>query len=111
MIMDAALAELLGEIAQSGRAHDEHEASHDRRMLNLEPETARLVSLFVRSSRRERVLEIGTSNGYSTLWLAWSVRPHDGRVISMTSGQWCVPIHSLRQTLWSTSLGGDPAHS
>jgi predicted O-methyltransferase YrrM len=52
-------------------------------MLNLEPETARLVSLFVRSSRRERVLEIGTSNGYSTLWLAWSVRSHNGRVISI----------------------------
>jgi predicted O-methyltransferase YrrM len=52
-------------------------------MLNLEPDTARLVSLFVRSSRRQRVLEIGTSNGYSTLWLAWSVRPHNGRVISI----------------------------
>jgi len=61
--MDATLAGLLDEIAQSGRAHDEHEASHDRRMLNLEPDTARLVSLLVRSSRRERVLEIGTSNG------------------------------------------------
>jgi predicted O-methyltransferase YrrM len=52
-------------------------------MLNLEPDTARLVSLFVRSSRRERVLEIGTSDGYSTLWLAWSVRPHNGQVISI----------------------------
>lgn len=83
MNMDATLAELLNEIAQSGRAHDEHEASHDRRMLNLEPDTARLVSLFVRSSRRERVLEIGTSNGYSTLWLAWSVRLHNGQVISI----------------------------
>jgi predicted O-methyltransferase YrrM len=83
MNMDGALAGLLDEIARSGRAHDEHEASHDRRMLNLEPDTARLVSLFVRSSRRQRVLEIGTSNGYSTLWLAWSVRPHSGRVISI----------------------------
>jgi predicted O-methyltransferase YrrM len=83
MTMDATLAGLLDDIARSGRAHDEHEASHDRRMLNLEPDTARLISLFVRSSRRQRVLEIGTSNGYSTLWLAWSVRPHNGRVISI----------------------------
>jgi predicted O-methyltransferase YrrM len=74
---------LLDEIAPSGREHDEHEASHDQRMLNLEPDTARLISLVVRSSRRERVLEIGTSNGYSTLWLAWSVLPHGGRVISI----------------------------
>ena len=83
MTMDAALAGLLDEIARSGREHDEHEASHDRRMLNLEPDTARLVSLLVRSSRRKRVLEIGTSNGYSTLWLEWSVRQHDGRVMSI----------------------------
>jgi predicted O-methyltransferase YrrM len=83
MTMDATLAGLLDEIARSGREHDEHGASHDSRMLNLEPDTARLVSLFARSSRRQRVLEIGTSNGYSTLWLAWSIRPHNGRVISI----------------------------
>jgi len=83
MTMDATLAELLDEIARSGRDHDQHEASHDRRMLNLEPDTARLVSLLVRSSARQRVLEIGTSNGYSTLWLAWSVRPQGGKVISI----------------------------
>lgn len=67
MMMDGTLARLLDELAQSGREHDEHEANHDRRMLNLEPDTARPVSLLVRSSHRKRVLEIGTSNGYSTL--------------------------------------------
>ena len=52
-------------------------------MLNLEPETAGLVALLARSSAAERVLEIGTSNGYSTIWLAWATAPVGGRVTSI----------------------------
>ena len=33
--------------------------------------------------RRSRLLEIGTSNGYSTIWLAWAVAPYGGRVLSI----------------------------
>ena len=52
-------------------------------MLNLEPETAQLVSILVRSSGATRALEIGTSNGYSTIWLAASIGPAGGRVTSI----------------------------
>ena len=52
-------------------------------MLNLEPETAQLLSILVRSSGAKRVLEIGTSNGYSTIWLAAAVAESGGRVISI----------------------------
>jgi predicted O-methyltransferase YrrM len=81
--MDAALLRLLDELSAAGAAHDAAEAEHGRRRLNLEPETARLVAILVRSGRRSRVLEIGTSNGYSTIWLAWAVRPADGTVTSI----------------------------
>jgi predicted O-methyltransferase YrrM len=80
--MDEALTHLLDELAEAGRAHDATEAEHSRRRLNLEPETARLVAMLVRSSRRSRVLEIGTSNGYSAIWLAWAVGRH-GSVTSV----------------------------
>jgi predicted O-methyltransferase YrrM len=30
-----------------------------------------------------RALEIGTSNAYSTIWLAWSVKPAGGRIVSI----------------------------
>jgi predicted O-methyltransferase YrrM len=30
-----------------------------------------------------RALEIGTSNAYSTIWLAWSLAPSGGRIISI----------------------------
>lgn len=81
--MDATRRDLLDELAASGRAHDAGEPEHAKRLLNLEPETARLVAILVRGSRRARLLEIGTSNGYGTIWLAWSVRDAGGRVASV----------------------------
>src|SRR5258706_3706580 len=65
------------------RAHDARESEHSRKLLNLEPETAELVSILARSSHARRILEIGTSNGYSTIWLATSVGPDGGRIISI----------------------------
>ena len=81
--MDAALTALLDELAREGLAHDDSEPEHARRLLNLEPETAALVAVLVRSGRRTRVLEIGTSNGYSTIWLAWAVHDAGGAVTSV----------------------------
>src|SRR5262245_50605737 len=81
--MDARIAALLEELWQAGAAHDAAEAEHGRRRLNLEPETARLVAILVRSGSRQRILEIGTSNGYSTIWLAWAVRELGGAVTSV----------------------------
>jgi len=74
---------VLKELEESGKAHDAAEPEHARRMLNLEPETAELVSILARSSGARRALEIGTSNGYSTIWLAASIGPDGGRVISI----------------------------
>ena len=74
---------VLKELEESGRAHDAAESEHARRMLNLEPETAELVSILARSSGARHALEIGTSNGYSTIWLAASIGRDGGRVISI----------------------------
>ncbi len=81
--MDASLRHLLSELEEAGRRNDEQEQDRSRKMLNLEPETAHLLSVLVRSSRRTRLLEIGTSNGYSTIWLAWATHMVGGHVISI----------------------------
>jgi predicted O-methyltransferase YrrM len=81
--METHLLQLLTELEQAGRQHDAQEPDHARKMLNLEPASAHLLSILVRSSRRTRLLEIGTSNGYSTIWLAWATRPFGGHVISI----------------------------
>jgi predicted O-methyltransferase YrrM len=81
--MNPRLLELLAEIEQRGLENDKRETDRGRRMLNLEPDTARLLSILARSSRATRVLEVGTSNGYSTIWLAAAVAQAGGEVVSI----------------------------
>jgi len=81
--MDANLRTLLNELEEMGKSNDASVQDRRRKMLNLEPATAQLLNMFVRSSRRQRLLEIGTSNGYSTIWLAWAVQAVGGHVTSI----------------------------
>ncbi len=77
------LVGLLIAIEQKGRENDERENDRVRKMLNLEPDTAKLLNILARSSGARRVLEIGTSNGYSTIWLASAVAETGGKIISI----------------------------
>jgi predicted O-methyltransferase YrrM len=77
------LVELLAAIEQQGRENDERESDRVRKMLNLEPDTAKVLNILTRSSGARRVLEIGTSNGYSTIWLASAVAETGGKIISI----------------------------
>lgn len=81
--MDEALRALLDELAEFGRRNDERETERERRMLNITPETGQLLAILVRAMGARRVLEVGTSNGYSTLWLAWAAQAVRGQVISI----------------------------
>ena len=80
---DRELPDFLDDLHARGRAHDDAEPDPARKRRNLDPETARLVSILVRSGGRRRLLEVGTSNGYSTTWLAWAARATGGRVTSI----------------------------
>ena len=55
-------------------AHDRAEADHARRLLNLERPTAEALFLLLRATGRHRVLEVGTSNGISAMWIASALR-------------------------------------
>jgi predicted O-methyltransferase YrrM len=68
--MTPQLQALLQELEAFGRARDAAAASVAEKMLNCGPDTGRLLWLLARFGRCRRVLEVGTSNGYSTLWLA-----------------------------------------
>lgn len=85
--MQKALRDLLVELQTWGRENDEREQDRPKKMLNLEPDTAHFISMLLRSSQRKAVLEIGTSNGYSTIWLAWAVSGAGGRVTSLDRNQ------------------------
>lgn len=53
-----------------------------RRLRALAPETGRLAASLLRAAGARRVVEVGTSGGYSTLWLAWGMAAHGGRVVT-----------------------------
>ena len=81
--MEQKLQNLLDELERVGAANDTLETDRSRKLLNLESDTARLIAILARATSATCVLEIGTSNGYSTIWLAWAVAPAGGRVISI----------------------------
>jgi predicted O-methyltransferase YrrM len=81
--MNERLRQLLQEIEERGRENDACATERPRMMLNLEPASAQLLSILARASGATRALEFGTSNGYSTIWLAWSLAPAGGSIISI----------------------------
>jgi predicted O-methyltransferase YrrM len=64
------LDQLLRDLEIQGERNDTQEKDRKRKFLNLERPTAELLYLLLRASRRKHVLEIGTSNAYSTIWIA-----------------------------------------
>ena len=65
---------ILRELEAAGSDHDVNEPERRRKRLNLERDTARLLQLFILQGRCRQVLEIGTSNGVSALWIADALR-------------------------------------
>lgn len=80
---DAEIRAFLTELYQAGQQNDAQEQERSKKMLNLEPETAQFLHILIRSSHRKHLLEIGTSNGYSTIWLAWAASFTGGHLISI----------------------------
>jgi predicted O-methyltransferase YrrM len=81
--MDPGLLTLLDELARFGDQNDARETERPRRMLNITPDTGRLLWTLVCSARATRLLEVGTSNAYSTIWLADAARATGGRLTTL----------------------------
>ncbi|HTA15803.1 MAG TPA: class I SAM-dependent methyltransferase [Solirubrobacteraceae bacterium] len=81
--MDEQLRSYLDDLYRRGREHDAIRADRLERLRNVEPDTAELLALLVRALGATRLLELGTSNGYSTLWLADAARSVGGRLLSV----------------------------
>jgi predicted O-methyltransferase YrrM len=81
--MTASLQVLLSELERFGEANDNATTERPRRMLNITRDTGEFLSVLVQATAARRVLEIGTSNGYSTLWLANAARAMGGSVTTV----------------------------
>jgi predicted O-methyltransferase YrrM len=81
--VDDALLGLLENLARFGEDNDARETARPRRMLNITRETGRLLWILVRATNATRILEVGTSNAFSTIWLADAARAIGGRVTTL----------------------------
>jgi predicted O-methyltransferase YrrM len=81
--MEIVTRSVLEELAEYGARHDAGLPDRLQRLRNMKPAAAALVALLVRVQRGGWVLEIGTSNGYSTIWTADAVRDHSGRLVTV----------------------------
>jgi predicted O-methyltransferase YrrM len=77
------LMDLLAELEDFGQQNDATITDRTRRMLNITRDTGEFLVVLVKAMDATRVLEIGTSNGYSTLWLARAARDVGGAVTTV----------------------------
>ncbi len=81
--MDRTLAAFLAELARFGEENDARASERSGRMLNVTADTGRFLWILIQAARATRILEVGTSNAYSTIWLADAARTTGGRVITL----------------------------
>ena len=70
-------------LEREGAVHDAGEPERRRKRLNLERPAAELLHLLLRATGRRRVLEIGTSNGLSALWIQAALRVTGGTLVTI----------------------------
>jgi len=95
------LQKLLTELEHFGQQNDAAISERSRRMLNITRETGEFLSVLVQATNAQRVLEIGTSNGYSTLWLAQAAKLIGGHVTTVELSE-----YKLEMAAWNFERSG-----
>jgi len=103
-LMNDTLLLLLEKFAKSGEDNDARETARAKRMLNITRDTGRLLWILVRAMGATRILEVGTSNAFSTIWLADAVRSIGGRVTTLELNPEKIAL--ARENLAATGLDG-----
>lgn len=93
--MSELLETLKTELERFGEANDGSTDERPRRMLNINRDTGEFLSVLVRATGTRRVLEIGTSNGYSTLWLAEAASATGGEVTTVEFSDYKLGLASV----------------
>lgn len=92
--MSDSLETLKTELERFGEVNDAATNERPRRMLNITRDTGKFLAVLVRATAARRVLEIGTSNGYSTLWLADAAREIGGAITTVEFSDYKVGLAS-----------------
>jgi caffeoyl-CoA O-methyltransferase len=108
-ILAAAAALLLpgGSVAQRAKPSRQQVAEHlakmratERGMMNVAPAEGEYLHNLVKKLHARRVLEIGTSNGYSGIWMALALRETGGRLLTLDidEGRRSLALRNFRTT-------------
>jgi len=90
--MDQAVENILREYEKRSQAENERTRNmegadwikyRDELLLSVGPATGQLMNLLARQCKAKTILEIGTSYGYSTVWLAEAARANGGKLITL----------------------------
>ncbi len=90
--MNQPLDALKAELERFGADNDAVNDERPRRMLNITRDTGEFLSVLVRATVARRILEIGTSNGYSTLWLAEAASAVGGSVTTVEFAEYKIGL-------------------
>src|SRR6185295_14548654 len=64
-------------------SNEEFAQHRDEFLLSVGPATGRLLNLLASQAKAKTILEVGSSYGYSTVWLAEAARATGGKLISL----------------------------
>lgn len=74
---------LLLELEKYGEEHDSKKQKREEKLRNVSREMGQFLSILIKGCSAQKILEIGTSNGYSTLWLANAAEETKGNVTTV----------------------------
>lgn len=78
--MDDVVASVIGRLTEAAAEHDAGQANRLDRWRVLEPDAGRFLWFLTQSVQARSIVEVGTSRGVSTLWLADAARATGGTV-------------------------------
>lgn len=77
------IIELLKELEAKDAEERVQGLPSSERMRNITPDVGLFLNILVKSMKATNVLEIGTSNGYSTIWLGLATQENSGQLITL----------------------------
>jgi predicted O-methyltransferase YrrM len=81
--MDATVQKAIDDLLVAAERHDATQANRLDRWRVLEPDAGRFVWFLAQAVQARAIVEVGTSRGVSTLWLADAARSTGGHVLSL----------------------------
>jgi len=63
------------------------QVNHDERMLAISSETGEFFNILLKAMKAKKILEIGMSVGFSTLWFADAIFANNGKIVTIEENQ------------------------